>query len=90
MVEPVAGLAAASAEGVGRGLCLRVLLNNINGLRKKIISKLNDFILVFNLHLTVMPPKNDGIVLPPRLPLVSPPIHSPLRCGRLFLVGCCV
>jgi len=37
-----------------------------------------------------MPPKNDGIVLPPRLPLVAPPLHSPLRRGRLFSVGCCV
>ena len=37
-----------------------------------------------------MPPENDGIVLPPRLQLVAPPLHSPLRCCRLFLVGCCV
>jgi hypothetical protein len=31
-----------------------------------------------------MPPKNNGIVLPPRLPLVAPPLHSLLRRGRLF------
>ena len=37
-----------------------------------------------------MPPQNDGIVLPPRLLLVAPPLHSPLRRGRLFSVGCCV
>ncbi len=37
-----------------------------------------------------MPPKNDGIVLPLRLQLVAPPLHSPLRRGRLFWVGCCV
>ncbi len=26
-------------------------------------------------------------MLPPRLPLVAPPLHTPLHCGHLFLVG---
>jgi len=29
-------------------------------------------------------------LLPPGLPLVAPPLCSPLRRGHLFLVGCCV
>jgi hypothetical protein len=29
-------------------------------------------------------------LLPPRLPLVAPHLRSPLRRGRLFLIGCCV
>ncbi len=29
-------------------------------------------------------------MLPPCLPLVAPPLRSPLRHDRLFLVGCCV
>ena len=33
---------------------------------------------------------NNGITLPPCLPLVAPTLHSPLRCELLFSVGCCV
>ena len=36
-----------SAKGVGRGQCARVLFNLADRLRKKLITKLNEFILVF-------------------------------------------
>jgi hypothetical protein len=34
-------------------------------------------------------PQSDGIALPPRVPLVAPPLHTSLHCGCLFLVGFC-
>ena len=35
-------------------------------------------------------PQNDGITLPPCIPLITYLLHATLRCGHLFLVGCCV
>ena len=75
----------ASLKGVGRGQCLRVLFNLADRPRK-IITKLNVFYPLSNLQR----PQNDGIALPPRIPLVTYPLYAPLCRGRLFLVGCCV
>ena len=36
------------------------------------------------------PPKQWYHVSPERPLLVAPPLHTPLHCGHLFLVGCCV
>jgi hypothetical protein len=47
----------ASAEGVGQGRCGWILQNNKNLPRKKLFSKLNDFILVFTSFQLSMPPK---------------------------------
>ena len=48
------------------------------------------FILCFYLLFNVQHPQNNGIALPPHLPLVAYPLHAPLCRGRQFLVGCCV
>ena len=60
--------------------------------REKRVTKLNDFIIDYASYSTYNTPKiqNDGITLPPRVLLVTPPLHTSLRCGCLFLVGCCV
>jgi hypothetical protein len=50
-------LRVASSEGVGGGCCHRIQFNYVNWQRKKLISKLINFILVFNLLLTQLPPK---------------------------------
>ena len=44
------------------------------------------FLPLFN----VQCPQNNGIALPPHLPLVATPLHTPLHPGHLFWVGCCV
>ncbi len=54
---------------------------------KKIFAKLNKLILVFCLLSNFQRLQNDDIALPLHLPLVAPPIHTPLHPGRLFLVG---
>jgi hypothetical protein len=37
----------ASVEGVGQGRCARVLFNSADRPRKKLVTKVNEFILVF-------------------------------------------
>ena len=48
------------------------------------------FILCFYPLSNLQRPQNDCIVLPLCVPLVEYPLHAPLCCGRLLLVGCCV
>ncbi len=50
-------LAVASLEGGGRGRGARVLFNYVNRQRKKLISKLINFILFFYPFPTQSPPK---------------------------------
>jgi hypothetical protein len=57
---------------------------------KKLFTKLNKLILVCCLLSNSQHPQNNDIVLPLRLPLVAPPLHTPLHPRRLFLVDCCV
>ena len=79
----------ASLEGVDQGRFMRVLFNSVDRPRKKLITKLN--ILFYSPPLSNLErPPNDGIALPPHVPLVAYPLNSPLHCGCLFLVGCCV
>ncbi len=70
----------ASGEGVDRGRCSWVLLNNTNRPRKKTITKLNDFIIVFTSYSIYNAPK----MMVSRFPHTShsshlPPYFSPLR-----------
>ena len=46
---------------------------------KNIFNKLNEFILVFYLLFNFQCPPNNGLALPPRLPLIAPPLHTPLH-----------
>ena len=99
MVEPVTGLAAqllcfkpphpqeTPREGLAEGLLERFSSLN-KWLRKKLFTKLNEFMLVFYILSNFQRPQNN--LLPPRLLLVTPPLHTPLYPGRLVLVGCCV
>ncbi len=67
----------------------RVLLNIVNLPRKKLISELIDFILVF-IPSQLNCPQNDGIMLPPHSPLAESPCLSLLHHAPVFLVGCCI
>jgi len=55
--------------------------NSLNNkwLRKKLFTKLNELILLFCLRSNLQCPQNNDIVLPPHLPLVAPPLHTPLH-----------
>jgi len=60
--------------------------NSLNNkwLRKKLFTKLNELILVFNLLSNFQRPQNNYIALPPHLPLVAPPLHTPLHPDAYF------
>ncbi len=71
---------AASLEGVGQGWSLRVLYNYADWPRKKIISKPNNFILIFMSSQLLLVPKwwnQTPCVLPPSL--TSSPMYTPPR-----------
>ena len=57
---------------------------------KKLFTKLNELLFVFCLLSNFQRLQNTDIALPPPLPLVAPPLLTPLHPERLFLVGCCV
>jgi hypothetical protein len=57
---------------------------------KKINYQTQLFILVFISLPTSNAPKIMVSCFPPCLPTCAHPLHTPLRCGRLFLVGYCV
>ena len=59
-------------------------------MREKVFTKIDELILVFYLLSNFQCPQHNDIALTPRLPLVAPPLHTPLHPGHLFLVGCCV
>ncbi len=79
----------ASLEGVFWGRSVRILLKLIIWRRKKLIFKLNDLFSFYYLP-TSNAPKTMVLHFPPCLPTGAHPLHTPLRWGRLFLVGCCV
>jgi hypothetical protein len=63
----------ASGEGVDRGRRGWVLLNNTNRSRKKIVTKLNDFIIVYTSYSAYNAPK----MMVSRFPHVSRSLHLP-------------
>jgi hypothetical protein len=54
----------ASLEGVGRGLCARVLFNSADRPRKKLITKLDNLIYVFTFNSTSNAPKTMELRFP--------------------------
>ena len=65
------------AGGVAKGEFKRFNIILLNG-QEKIFTKLSKFILVFYLLFNFQCPQNNGIVLPPCLLLLTPPLHTHL------------
>ncbi len=80
-------LAATSLWWIGWGLCWRNLFNYVNRLRKKLISKLINLILVFYPRPNWSSPKR-WYCASPTTPLVKPLLLYLLRWACMFLVGC--
>ncbi len=79
-----------STAGVGQGWCGGVLFNNAYWSRKKYISYINKFILVYYLLSTSNTPQINGVIHSACSPLVAPALLYPLHLACVFLVGSCM